>query len=81
MKFYVVIVARRNLSTMREDAVRKETWESTSKIYIDIMQTPGMQVAWSHRKHWYSEDLSGHMDELIEKGKLEAKPLSVMQSQ
>ena len=59
-----------------EGGVRQARWESSQRASLDIMQTPGMQILWSLRKHWFPDDFQVYMDNLIERSATEAKPLT-----
>ena len=60
-----------------EGGVRQVRWESSQRASLDIMQTPGMQILWSLRKHWFPDDFQVYMDNLIERSETEAKPLTI----
>ncbi|MCK5498496.1 MAG: hypothetical protein KAI77_04805, partial [Gammaproteobacteria bacterium] len=60
-----------------EGGVRQARWESSQRASLDIMQTPGMQILWSLRKHWFPDDFQVYMDNLVERSATEAKPLPI----
>ena len=60
----------------QEGGVRQPRWESSQRASLDVMQTPGMQILWSSRKHWFPDDFQVYMDNLIKVSATEAKPLT-----
>ena len=64
-----------------EGGVRQVRWESSQRVAVDIMQTPGMQILWSSRKHWFPDDFQVYMDNLIKLSATEAKPLTTKQKE
>ncbi len=66
-----------NFEQQHEGAMRKARWEASRRAHLDVMQTPGMQMVWSARKHWFPDDFQVYMDNIIERSATEAKPLSI----
>ncbi len=66
-----------NFEQQHEGAVRKARQEASQRAHLDVMQTPGMQVVWSSRKHWFPDDFQVYMDNIIERSATEAKPLPI----
>lgn len=64
-----------------EGGVRQVRWESSQRSAVDIMQTPGMQILWSLRRHWFPDDFQVYMDNLIKRSATEAKPLTTKQKE
>ena len=59
-----------------EGGVRQARWEGSQRAQLDIIQTPGMQMLWSSRRHWFPDDFQVYMDNLIKRSATEAKPLT-----
>ncbi len=66
-----------NFEQQHEGAVRKARQEASQRAHLDVMQTPGMQVVWSSRRHWFPDDFQVYMDNIIERSATEAKPLPI----
>ena len=66
-----------NFEQQYEGAVRKAREEASQRVHLDVMQTPGMQVVWSSRRHWFPDDFQVYMDNVIERSATEAKPLPI----
>ena len=66
-----------NFEQQHEGAMREARWEAAQRAHLDVMQTPGMQMVWSSRRHWFPDDFQAYMDNIIERSATEAKPLSI----
>ncbi len=66
-----------NFEQKHEGAMREARWEASQRAHIDVMQTPGIQMVWLSRKHWFADDFQIHMDNIIERSATEAKPLPI----
>ncbi len=70
-------VFNENFEQNHEGAMRKDRWEASQRAHIDVMQTPGIQMVWSSRKHWFADDFRIYMDNIIERSASESKSLSI----
>jgi len=60
-----------------EGAMREARWKAIQRSHLDIMQNPGLQMLWSSRTHWFTDDFQLYMNNIIERSATEAKPLTI----